>query len=65
MAGIKVELDEYLSRKDDTKPLINGLPKVTIPKVGSWFRREQVEEEGWFVRTQKDCCFEMVSSAVT
>lgn len=60
MAGIKIELDEYLSRKDDTKPLLNGLSNVSLPKVGSWFKREQVEEEGWFSDTQKDCCPKMV-----
>uniref|UniRef100_A0A1B6KXL4 Vesicle transport protein n=1 Tax=Graphocephala atropunctata TaxID=36148 RepID=A0A1B6KXL4_9HEMI len=60
MAGLKVELDEYLARKEDSKPLLkNSLPSVSLPKVGNWFRREQVEEDGWFAGTQNNCCPKM------
>lgn len=64
MSSIKLELDEYLARKDDTKPLLKngiGLPGVSLPKVGNWFKREPSAEEGWFSETQKDCCPKMVN----
>lgn len=63
MSSIKLELDEYLARKDDTKPLLKngiGLPGVSLPKVGNWFKREPSAEESWFSETQKDCCPKMV-----
>lgn len=63
MSSIKLELDEYLARKDDTKPLLkNGLSGVSLPNVRNWFKREQSAEEGWFSETQKDCCPKMVKN---
>lgn len=62
MANLKDELDEYLSSKhSDTKPLLNGITipvSVSMPKVGSWFRKnEQSDEaENWYSAAQKDCC---------
>ncbi|KAF6213933.1 hypothetical protein GE061_011661 [Apolygus lucorum] len=59
MANLKEELDEYLNRNSDSKPLLNGLPSVnvSIPKVGSWFRKNDADEqEGWYANAQKDCC---------
>lgn len=64
MANLKSELDEYLSRNNDTKPLLNGLSvNVSIPKVGNWFKRseQQDDSEGWFDRAQKDYCPTLVS----
>lgn len=68
MSSIKLELDEYLARKDDTKPLLKngiGLPGVSLPNVGSWFKREPIAEESWFSETQKDCCPKMVNIHLT
>ncbi|XP_073991017.1 uncharacterized protein [Rhodnius prolixus] len=59
MANLKSELDEYLSRNNsDTKPLLNGIPSVSLPKVGSWFKKNEAsdEAESWFAGAQKDCC---------
>jgi len=60
MATLKSDLDEYLSsRKQDTKPLLNGIPvSVSMPKVGSWFKKSEQadEQETWFSGAQKDCC---------
>ncbi|CAH1405987.1 unnamed protein product [Nezara viridula] len=62
MANLKDELDEYLSSKNsDSKPLLNGISipvSVSMPKVGSWFRKNEHtdEAESWFSAAQKDCC---------
>ncbi|XP_075211029.1 uncharacterized protein LOC142318331 [Lycorma delicatula] len=63
MAGLKSELDEYLSR-NDTKPLLkSALPtSMSVPKLGNWFKKSDSSQnleqnEWWYSGTQKsDCC---------
>lgn len=67
MAGLKSELDEYLSR-NDTKPLLKpAFPtNISVPKIGSWFKKSDTnlnseENEWWYSGSQKsDCCPSMV-----
>uniref|UniRef100_A0A1B6CCX2 Vesicle transport protein n=1 Tax=Clastoptera arizonana TaxID=38151 RepID=A0A1B6CCX2_9HEMI len=60
MAALKLELDEYLARNNDTKPLLkNAIPvSVPLPKVSKWFKRVEGadDQDNWFSRAEKDCC---------
>ncbi|XP_014258516.1 protein transport protein SFT2 [Cimex lectularius] len=60
MANLKTELDEYLNRNSsDSKPLLNGISaSVSMPNVGSWFKKNEQSDEAetWFTGAQKDCC---------
>lgn len=64
MAGIKLELDEYLARNHDTKPLLKtAIPiSVSLPKVSNWFKKNETTDDpdGWYSRAEKDCCPAMV-----
>lgn len=69
MADLNKELNEYLLSSKNEKQYKIAIPSVTISKTnfGKWFGKnnEEIEEEGWVQRSQRECCPAMVVHFLT